>query len=143
MNEKPIQTTRIKHPQDIIVPLVCENRDDFTKFVFSLANIFTNDPMPGSTKQENMEFCIESLRTLLHEYLALVFTGKLEPYRIAYETEEDRQEAIKEFRAAMMEINVSMARSGVPMVETDGGRVEIDFDKLKKQGDKEFGNGQS
>ena len=143
MNEKPIQTTRIKHPQDIIVPLVCETRDDFTKFIFSLANIFTTEPMPGSTKQENMEFCVESLRTLLHEYLALVFTGKLDPYRIAYETEEDRQEARKEFRSAMMEINLKMAKAGVPMVETDGGRVEIDFDKLKKQREKESENGKS
>lgn len=129
--------------KEIATPLVCENRDDFTKYMFSLASVFSNpDHQDKYNRQENMEFTIEGLRMMCHEYLALVFSGKLQPYDIRFQSEEDKRESIKSFRSGMLAITERLMKSGVPMHENNG-RYEIEFDDLKEMGKKEFEDGES
>ncbi len=127
---------RVKNLPGIATPLVCRDKDDFTKYFFSLAKVITRPPEEASDK-DNVEFMIEGMQILCHEYLALVLNGKIEPYNIEYGSEKDRRESIAAFRQCMLEITERMMKSGVKMNEDDG-RYKIDFEDLLKNGGKEF-----
>lgn len=129
--EKPQKI--IKLTRDIAEPLVCKDRDDFTKYFFSLAMIFAK---PQEENTENKAFIIEGMQMLMHEYMALVFSGKMEPYRMKFSDEEDKEESIKAFREGMLQVTERLMNAGVPMKEEDG-KFSIEFDDLKK----EFENG--
>ena len=131
---------KVKDLESLATPLVCRDRDDFTKYFYSLAKVISTPP-DDRTKQEHIEFTIDGLQILMHEYLALVMNGKIEPYYIKFGSEKDREETIRVFREGMLCITGQLAQSGVPMQETDDGRMEIMFDDLKELGRKEFGNG--
>ena len=133
-------TVRVKDLKSLATPLVCENRDDFTKYFYSLARVISHPPK-GESMQSHMEFTIEGLQILMHEYLALVMNEKIEPYYIEFASEKDKEESMRVFRQGMLEITEQLSKSGVPMQETEDGRMEIMFDDLKEIGRKEFGNG--
>ena len=130
--------TLLELPNSVIKPLVCRDRDDFTKYFMSLANIFS-DVNNDATKKENYEFFIDSAKYLLHEYLALVLSGKLDPYKMEFNSEEDARKCTEEFREGMLEITMKMMEKGVPFKECEDGRSRIMFDKLKE----EFEDGKS
>lgn len=131
-------TVKVKDLNSIATPLVCRDKDDFTKYFFSLARVF-NRPPEGSTDKENIEFTIEGMQILCHEYLALVMSGIMEPYYMEYGSEKDREESVAAFRQGMLEITSRMMKSGVKMEEVDG-RYKIDFDDLMKFGKEHLGN---
>ena len=128
--EKPQKTVRLS--SDIGKTLVCRNRDDFTKFFFSLVCMLVEPNDESESKQDRAGFVIESMQMLMHEYMALVFNGELDPYNIKFGSEEDRDESIKAFRQGMILMTERMMKSGIPMQEK-GGRFEIQFDELLKR----------
>lgn len=136
--EKPQKTVRLS--SDIGKTLVCRNRDDFTKFFYSLVCMFVEPSDELESKKDRVGFIIESMQMLMHEYMALVFNGELDPYNIKFGSEEDRDESIKAFRQGMILMTERLMKSGVPMQEK-GGRYEIQFEELLKRGKKEFSDG--
>ena len=138
--EKPKKIVRLS--KDSVEPLVCKDRDDFTKFFFSLAAMFAenNSAISDENDKDNMGFVIESMQLLMHEYMSLVFKGEMEPYNIKFGSDADKDESIKAFRQGMIEVTERLMKSGVPMEENDG-KFGIMFDELKKKGAEEFGNG--
>lgn len=128
--EKPQKTVRLS--SDIGKTLVCRNRDDFTKFFFSLVCMLVEPNDESESKKDRAGFIIESMQMLMHEYMALVFNGELEPYNIKFGSEGDRDESIKAFREGMVLMTERMMKSGIPMQEK-GGRFEIQFDELLKR----------
>ena len=136
--EKPRKTLRLS--SDIGKTLVCKDRDDFTKFFYSLACMFAEPSDELESKKDRVGFMIESMQMLMHEYMALVLSGELEPYNIKFGSEEDRNESIKAFRQGMIIMTERLMKSGVPMREKDG-RYEIQYEELLKRGKKEFDDG--
>ena len=128
---------RVKDLNAIATPLVCRDRDDFTKLF--LAVVWTISEK-GAKNKDGVGFNIESLQILLHEYLALIMKGRLEPYYIKFASEKDQEESVNAFRESMLMISERLMKSGVPMHETSDGRTSILFDELKKMGKEEFGN---
>lgn len=133
---------KVKDLNAISTPLVCRDKDDFTKLFLAVAMTMA-EGRHGETDKDAVGFNIESLRILLHEYLALVFKGRLEPYNIKFASEQDQEESINMFRESMLLISERLMESGVPMQETDDGRTSIMFDKLKEMGEKEFEDGEN
>lgn len=130
--------TTLAFSKEIVEPLFCRDVDDFTKYFLSLANIFANQDN-GKDKKENIEFFIDSIKYILHEYLSLVLNGKLDPYKMSFGSDEDKKACVGMFREGMMEITMKMMEHGVPFKECEDGRSRIMFDKLKK----EFEDGKS
>lgn len=130
---------KVKNLHSIATPLVCRDKDDFTKYFFSLARVF-NRPPEGSTEKENVEFTIEGMQILCHEYLALIMSGKMEPYYMEFGSEHDREESVAAFRQGMLEITGRLMKAGVQMEEANDGRYKIDFEELMKYGKEHLGN---
>ena len=103
-------------------PAFCRDGDDFNKLLMAMTFSFA-DP-------EETEAFANSLKAVCHDYLALVLQNQITPYEI---DDEEVARNIDDFRALINEANVALADVGVPLKETDGGRVEIDYEEFSKR----------
>lgn len=108
-------------PDQVAVPAFCENRDDFYKMSLSMARVWADD------SREELEFVAFGVRLLLHEYLALVCSGKMEPYILDPAVKKNELEGFKEM---INHLNQWLTELGVPMREGEGGKVEFDYKAL-------------
>lgn len=129
-------------PNELRNPMFCKDKDDFVKFFFVLSGRFSKNFEIVDNNGNGMtttKVTIESMRMLLHEYMALVLSGKMEPYLFDYASEEDKELCLKAFRDMCLDATGAMMESGVTMKEVNG-KYQIDYDSLKQNGDMEFGN---
>lgn len=113
---------KLQVSENIVTPQVAKSEDDFLKLfmaevMFQCENI---DPSPdGYTGR---------IKSLLHDYLALVLTGKIKPYEVT-------MEGITNYARKTIQMMTQLcAKSGVPTKETDKGELEIDLDTIIKNG---------
>lgn len=102
-----------KLPKAVTTPNVCEDAQDFYKLF--LSQIATLPP-------EERDHYANGVRIIMHEYLALVLSGKLKPYK-----DKIGKRAKKDFRELIHAINEVLVESGVPMKEEDG-KIILDLD---------------
>lgn len=105
-------------------PMFCRDGDDFIKLVFVTLTAFAGD------EEGDIDSMSIGTRVILHEYLALVLNGELEPF--VFDDEFIKQET-PGFRQAMHLANVVLASAGIKMNETDDGKMEIDYGVLMKE----------
>lgn len=118
-------------PDQVAEPAFCENRDDFYKMVFSMARVWADD------SREELPFVAFGVKLLLHEYLALVCSGKMEPYLLDPAIKKNEMEGFKEM---INHSNQWLTDIGVPMREGENGKVEFDYgaiDELMRRRDGE------
>lgn len=109
-------------------PMFCDSGDEFIKLTFMTLMAFAGDP------EGDVEHMTLGIRVLLHEYLAMVLRGEIEPYIF----DDDFIKSEKPgFRHTMSLANYALAMAGVDTIEAEGGKIEIDYDKLMKL----FGHG--
>ena len=109
-------------------PMFCESGDEFIKLTFMTLMSFAGDP------EIDVDHMTLGIRVLLHEYLAMVLRGEIEPYVFDDNFIESEKSG---FKQAMSLANYALAMAGVDTIETEGGKIEIDYDKLMKL----FGHG--
>lgn len=119
-----MKTTEL--PEDLFKPMLCRSGDDFIKLSFAtIMEIFDLD---GT--EEDVCAATTGIKVLMHEYLALVLTKKIRPFgydeRVAKNLKDD-------FLNVIMDVTHHLAESGISMVETADGRVEIDYKKIMKE----------
>ena len=112
---------RIQLPVEAATPAFCENQDDFYKMVFSMTRVWAGD------SREEMPFVTFGIKLLLHEYFALVCSGKMSPYLIDEDVKEKELEGFKEMINYQ---NQWLTNIGVPMKEGEHGKVEFDYEAL-------------
>lgn len=108
-------------PDQAAEPAFCENQDDFYKMVLSMTRVWADD------SREEMPFVTFGIKLLLHEYLALVCSGKMEPYLLDPAVKEKELEGFKEMINYQ---NQWLTNIGVPMKEGENGKVEFDYKAL-------------
>lgn len=108
-------------PDQVADPAFCENRDDFYKMVFSMARVWADD------SREDLEFVAFGVKLLLHEYFALVCSGKMEPYLLDPAFKENE---LKGFKEMINYSNQWLTKLGIPMREGEHGKVEFDYDAI-------------
>lgn len=119
---------RVNLPEGCDTPAYCKDYDEFHKLFFSFVQM-------ASDNTEEACAVVSSMRAMFHDYLALVVSGKMDPYLLSKEEIACNE---KDFRELMCEINTILAEGGVPLEEDKGGRLRIDYDSLsKKVGDKD------
>lgn len=112
---------KIQLPVEAATPAFCENQDDFYKMVFAMARVWADEC------GEEMSFVTFGIKLLLHEYFALVCSGRMKPYLI----EEDiKEQEIEGFKEMINFQNQWLTNIGVPMKEGEHGKVEFDYDAL-------------
>ena len=114
--------TKIHIPVNAGKPALCQDQSDFHKLFLGITRAECDDP-------EDIPFFLFGLRLLLHEYLALVLTGKLPPYQIADEVAQAELEGFKEF---INHINLELTKMGIPTKEEDG-KIVFDYDKINQE----------
>ena len=117
----------IKIEEQLADPYFCENEGDFHKLCVAACRAHTD------TAEDAMMFVI-GLRTILHEYLALVLSGKMKPYEMDEEWVEKEMDGFKETIACM---NEYFTKIGMPMYEGENGKMEIDYKKIQEEFEKE------
>lgn len=105
-------------------PAFMENESEFYKVMVSLVKIMSKGDYDDAT------FYTIGLRILLHDYFALVLTGKMKPLTIPDEFIEREKNT---FRELIDFENVMLQKAGVPMFEGEDGKVEIDFEKIRDE----------
>lgn len=110
-------------------PAYCRDKDDFHKFFFSFVRMSSDN-----TEEVCADVC--AMRALLHDYLALVISGKMKPY-IVSEEEIARNE--KDFQEFICEMNTILSTGGVPLEEDGSGRMRINYEKMDLGLEKLFG----
>ena len=106
-----------------IKPAFCQDKEDFFKLF--MAEVKANI----GYEADDLPFVIFGTRLLLHEYLGLVLTGKLDPYEITDEVREREEEGFKEM---INHINVEIAKNGVPLKEGPLGKIVFDYEEIDK-----------
>lgn len=112
---------RIRLPVEAATPSFCESQDDFYKMVFSMAKVWADNC------QEDMSFVTFGIKLLLHEYFALVCSGRMSPYLI---DDDIKKQEIEAFKEMINYQNEWLTNIGVPMKEGEGGKVEFDYEAL-------------
>lgn len=113
-------------PEELFEPMLCRSGDDFVKLSFAtLMNTFDLD---GT--EEDMSAATTGIKILMHEYLALVLSKKIRPF--GYD-ERAAKNFKQDFLNIIMDVTHHLAESGISMVETADGRVEIDYKKIMKE----------
>ena len=100
----------------------CETEGDFHKLCIATCKLYADTP-------EEAEIFVTGLRVILHEYLALVLSQKMEPYEMDKEWVEREMDGFKGTIACM---NEYFAKIGLPMYEGENGKMEIDYKKIKE-----------
>ena len=117
----------IQIEEHIADPYFCETEGDFYKLCVATCRAHTDAP------EDAMMFVI-GLRTILHEYLALVLSEKMKPYEMDEEWVENEKDG---FKGTIAYMNEYFAKIGMPMYEGENGKMEIDYKKIKEEFEKE------
>mgnify|MGYP006992181947 CR=1 FL=1 len=121
----------IKIEEQIADPYFCETEGDFHKLCIATCKAHTNTP-------EEAELFLVGLRTILHEYLALVLSKKMTPYEMDEEWVKSEMDG---FKGTIACINEFFAEIGMPMYEGEKGKMEIDYKKIREDLDEREKNG--
>lgn len=113
----------IQIEEQIADPYFCETEGDFHKLCIATCKVHTNDP-------EDATIFMAGLRTILHEYLALVLSKKMQPYEMDEEWVEHEMDG---FKATIACINEYLVKLGLPMYEGETGKMEIDYKKIREE----------
>lgn len=105
-----------------LTPQFCENEHEFYNFYALLTTMISPD------SDDRMFFSI-GVRILLHEYLALVVGGKMDPYEVGSVDREDKER----FRMAMAKYTEILQEVGVPFKEEDNGVMAFDYDEVERR----------
>lgn len=108
-------------------PYFCEDIADFHKLMLAESKVHAPDP-------EEAQLFLVGIRVLLHDYLALVMSGKMAPYEMDEDFVEREQGA---FREVMNYVNADLMQSDIPLVEGENGKLEVDYEKLRKKAEEE------
>lgn len=117
----------IQIEEQIANPYFCETEGDFHKLCVAMCRTHTD------ISEDAVMFVI-GLRTILHEYLALVLSEKMKPYEMDKEWVEKEMDGFKGTIACM---NEYFAKIGMPMYEGENGKMEIDYKKIQEEFEKE------
>ena len=117
----------IRIEDQIADPYFCETESDFYKLCVATCRAHTN------TSEDVMMFIV-GLRTILHEYLALVLSEKMKPYEMDKEWVEKEMDG---FKGMVDYMNEYFTKIGMPMYEGKDGKMEIDCKKIQEELDKE------
>lgn len=113
-------------PRKVADTYFCEDAGDFHKLILGHVEALCDNT-------EDAAFLTMGTRIICHEYLALVLTGKLGPYEMNDEWVKMNKEGFKDM---IHTINERLVARGVPTKEGEGGKVEIDYDKIKEDVEK-------
>lgn len=112
---------RIQLPVEAATPAFCESQDDFYKMVFAMTRVWAGE------SREEMPFVTFGIKLLLHEYFALVCSGRMNPYLI---DDDIKEQEIEGFKEMINYQNQWLTNIGVPMKEGEKGKVEFDYEAL-------------
>lgn len=107
--------------ENIVTPQICTNEDEFVKMML-MEVLFQTDNVDPDPEQ-----LVGRLKVFIHDYLALVLSGKLKPYEV-YENGLSKKHANDVIR----KMGVLAGKVGVPIKETNEGKLELDFETIKK-----------
>lgn len=113
-------------PGEVADTYFCEDQSDFHKLVLGHVESLCQN-------NEDAAFLTMGTRIICHEYLALVLSGQMKPYEMNEKWVKLNQDG---FRDMIHTINERLVARGVPMKEGEGGKVEIDYDKIKEDVEK-------
>ena len=105
-------------------PAFIENESDFYKVLISMVKIMSKGDY------DDAEFFTMGMRIICHEYLALVLSGKMDPFTLPKEFVEREKETFKDL---INFENVMLQKAGVPMFEGEKGKIEIDVEEMKRR----------
>lgn len=109
------------------VPFMCKDKDEFIK-----AMLVISTSLPTVSKDLLQGVFVDMFKMLAHDYHALVNRGEMEPYEFSADNEAYK-EMRDMFEKSMRDCNIALGCSGVPMMETDDGKLAIDWDNLEKE----------
>lgn len=115
-------------PGEVAEAYFCEDSGDFHKLVLGHIEALCHN-------NDDAAFLSMGTRIICHEYLALVLSGQMKPYEMNEKWVELNQEG---FRNMIHTINERLVARGVPTKEGEGGKVEIDYEKIKKDVEKDL-----
>ena len=104
-------------------PYFCEDKTDFQKLLYGHVCAATPD-------FEHRAVLAVGLQIICHEYLALVLSKKITPYEMDKEFVENELPA---FKKMMHLINSELNEIGIPFTEGPNGKLNIDYETLKKE----------
>lgn len=116
-------------PKSVTTPAICRDADDLLKFV--MVYVFasrTGADIPS-------EIQADGLRSMLHDYLALVLQGKVAPFEVV--KDEGEVEAFRE--VSIIFTQRMMANTDIPFKEEDG-RIKFDLPEMFKDLGKDLNN---
>lgn len=105
-----------------LTPQLCDNEHEFYKFYALLTTMMSPDG------DDRMFFSV-GVRILLHEYLALVVGGKMDPYELGFADKDDKER----FKMAMAKYTEILQEMGVPFKEEDNGVMAFDYDEVARR----------
>lgn len=108
-------------PKSVTTPAICRDADDFLKFVM----IYVVTSKTGADIPSEIQ--ADGLRSMLHDYLALVLQGKVAPFEVIKDEEE--VEAFRE--VALLTTQRMMNNTDIPFKEEDG-RIKFDLPEMFK-----------
>ena len=117
----------IKIEEQLADPYFCETEGDFHKLCIATCRVHTESP-------EEARIFVSGLKVILHEYLALVLSQKIEPYEMDKEWVENERD---DFKSTIACVNEYFAKIGLPMYEGKNGKMEIDYKKIQEKLEKE------
>ena len=112
----------IKIEEQIADAYFCETEGEFHKLCIATCKVHTDTP-------EEAEMFLVGLRTILHEYLALVLSKKMTPYEMDEEWVKSEMDG---FKGTIACVNEFFAEIGMPMYEGENGKMEIDYKKIRE-----------
>ena len=117
MSEK---ITNLEFPASVHKAAFCETKDDFWKFLLLIVNSTAGD-------ENDAEALTMGIKFMCHEYLALVLSGKVRPYKISEETIKREK---KYFDEGINEVNRLLTEMKIPMREGENGKMEFDCEEI-------------
>ena len=110
--------------KNVTEPVCVHTQEEFVLYIHAIlmAIVDPDDEIAA------MEF-VKHTKVLLHEYLAGVLNGTIQPYVIDNFTEE----TVDGFKEMISEMRQQMAMNNIPMKENDKGGLEIDFDTVAEK----------
>ena len=105
-------------------PAFFSNESEFYKIFISMIKIISKGDYEDAT------FWTIGFRILLHEYLALVLNGEMEPFTLDKEFIDRNKDT---FRDLINYENEMLQKAGVPLKEGKDGKVEIDIEEMKRR----------
>ena len=124
-----VGTDEIKLPNDEL--FLAEDENDLRKLIFMASTIPPALAMEGEADLEYITMMLaDIIQVIARDYHVLVASNKMEPFHCKGKT-DDLKEVRQSFKDSINDLNVKFAENGVPLKEGEGGKVEIDIDKLK------------